>query len=170
MSNPTEGLEEHLHDGRRESRREARIREVMSEHVDHDSWEGDLCDDVPGDHRRYKLLEKNDRSGSPAVYLTTHHTPTDAAEYAEYHDGQEHANDWIPVSLTDLDTGLVHEITVYRTFEYDPPIEPEIVQTVPHPERAESRPCFGCGKEIQPGQLYLVKAPFHVRCPPKEIA
>ena len=51
-------------------------------------------------------------------------------------------------------------------------IAPEIVQTVPHPVRAEHRPCAAkCGKPIQPDQLYIARdVPFHIGCAPKENA
>lgn len=34
-------------------------------------------------------------------------------------------------------------------------------------ELAEHRPCATCGKTIQPGQLYIAKAPFHIGCAPR---
>lgn len=40
--------------------------------------------------------------------------------------------------------------------------------SVPHLVRAEHRPCAGCGQAIQPGQLYIVKAPFHIGCAPRD--
>lgn len=152
-------------------RREARIREVMRQHVDHDSWEGDLCDDVPGDHKRWLLVERNQghaQSHQP-VYLSTHDSPRDAEEY---HVTQEYIDDWHPIALVDLDTGEVHQIEVARTLEFDPPITPQLTHGLPLDitERQEDRPCAAkCGKPIQPGQLYIAKAPFHIGCAPKEV-
>ena len=152
-------------------RREARIREIMRQHADHDSWEGDLCDDIPGDHRRWLLVERNQGSAreTQPVYLSTHDSPQDAEQYSSQ---QECPDDWHPIAVVNLDTGEVHQIEVVQTFEFDPAIEPEIVKTVPHPEIPTDRVCAapGCGREIQPGQLYLVKAPYHVGCAPKENA
>ncbi len=170
MSNPTEGtMEEHLHDGRQETRRESRIREIMREHSPDESWAGYLCDDVPGDHKRWLLVERNHDSAraTQPVYLSTHDSPHDAEQYSVT---QTYPDDWHPIAVVNLDTGDVHQIEVVQTFEFDPAIEPEIVKTVPHPVIATDRACAGCGREIQPGQLYLVKAPFHVGCAPKENA
>lgn len=32
--------------------------------------------------------------------------------------------------------------------------------------RAEPKPCVVCGRDIAPGQLYLVRGPTHVVCTP----
>ena len=159
--------EDVAHVALQQRRRATRVREIMRQHSPDDSWDGDLCDDVPGDHKRWLLVERNQGAAAAAqpVYLSTHDSPHDVEEYSL---NQEYPHDWHPIAVVNLDTGEVHQIEVVSTFEFDPAIEPEIVQTVPHPERAENRPCFGCGKEIQAGQLYLVKAPFHIRCAPKE--
>ena len=152
-------------------RRAARIREIMREHSPDYSWDGDLCDDVPGDHKRWLLVERNQGAAAAAqpVYLSTHDSPHDAEQYSL---NQECPDDWHPIAVVNLDTGEVHQIEVVRTFEYDPAIEPEIVQTVPHPVRAEHRPCAAkCGKPIQRGQLYIARdVPFHIGCAPKENA
>lgn len=33
-----------------------------------------------------------------------------------------------------------------------------------YPIKAAAGPCAGCGKPIQPGQLYLVTGPYHFGC------
>ncbi len=145
------------------SDREQRIREVMREHTGDESWDGDLCDEVPGDHKRWLLVENNRGSAasSQPVWLSTHDSPERARAY---HDGQEYRADWEPKFLVDLDTRQTHTIETAISFEFDPAIQPEIVKTVPHPVIPTDRACAGCGREIQPGQLYLVQAPFHVGC------
>lgn len=86
--------------------RETRIRAIMREHVDHESWEPDLCDETPGAHKRYLLIEQNAGSASPEqpVWLSTHDTQQDAAAYWR---GQENREDWNPVRLLDLDGDAV---------------------------------------------------------------
>jgi hypothetical protein len=40
----------------------------------------------------------------------------------------------------------------------------EVVSTRTLEERAEPRPCAGCGAEIRPGQAYVVGGPLHIGC------
>lgn len=64
-----------------------------------------------------------------------------------------------PITQRELE-GMVREALA-------PWVQP-LPPTVPHVERAEHRPCASCGKEIQPGQLYIAKAPFHIGCAPRD--
>jgi hypothetical protein len=39
-----------------------------------------------------------------------------------------------------------------------------VIPTEPLATRPESRSCAECGRQIAPGQAYVVDGPFHIRC------
>lgn len=65
-------------------------------------------DDLELDAGRYLLIERNVGGDKPAHWFSIHYSPEDAAEY---HDGQEYAEDWEIEVLVDLETGEELEAT-----------------------------------------------------------
>lgn len=76
-----------------------RLARIIEEH-DGDAFEVTAStEEAP---KRYALVEMNVGGSTPPYWVTTHDTPSDAANYSI---NQEYASDWGIVSLTDLQTG-----------------------------------------------------------------
>lgn len=87
-----------------------RLAELVAAH--RDNIEDGSCLDALDPAGRFLLVEHNRLSAT--VWLSTWATPEEAAEY---HDGQEYADDWFKCELIELSTGAELIGVTRTTFE-----------------------------------------------------